>query len=41
MNISSIKNNKGFTLIELLVVVSIIGLLASVVMTSLNTARAK
>jgi prepilin-type N-terminal cleavage/methylation domain-containing protein len=33
--------NQGFTLIELLVVVSIIGLLASVALVSLNTARAK
>lgn len=35
------NNNKAFTLIELLVVVSIISLLSSIVMSSLNSARAK
>ena len=41
LHMSGQKDEAGFTLIELLVVIAIIGVLASTVLASLNSARAK
>jgi type II secretion system protein G len=41
MTARSLENKKGFTLLELLVVIAILGILATIILASLNDTRAK
>lgn len=41
MNLSKVNKNKAFTLLEILIVIAIIGLLMSIILASLSSARKK